>query len=139
MALRRRRVSDRLERPGADRLCFAFCLDEGDVAKLETPAEGGCSSLADEDRTCLCSLFQTCGRVHGVARYERLVRRWVARRDDLARVDAEPDFEPATEDRVVPDAVSELQRCRAGPGRIIVVGGRQTEHGHDRIADELLE
>ena len=40
---------------------------------------------------------------------------------------------------VFPNAIAQLEAGVDRPGRIVAVGSRQPEHGHDRVAHELFE
>jgi len=71
-------------------------------------------------------LLEPRGDIDGVARRER-VR---ASGHDLARVDADPDVDL--------DRVAKLGGRAHGAERVVLVHDRHAEHGHDRVADELL-
>ena len=71
------------------------------------------------------------GEVHCLSRREGRV---VVLDDDLPRLDPDPRVEPQVLDR--------LANCDRGPGRalrVVLVGLRDAERGHDRISGELLD
>ena len=96
--------------------------------------------LADEDRPRLGRLLEPRRDVDRVAGHEEVARAPASR---LATTS--PLLTPSRigrsspSARIVADAVAQLERRVEGPGGIIAVGGRQPEHRHDRVADELLD
>jgi len=71
-------------------------------------------------------LLEPRGDVDGVARRERVC----ASGHDLAGVDADPDVDL--------DRVTELGGRSHGAERVVLVHDGHSEHGHHRVADELL-
>ena len=94
---------------------------------------------ADDDRPRLRRLLEAGRDIDGVAGHQEVAGRRVPAGDDLAAVHPEPDREAFAECRIVPDPVAQLQRTVEGPGHVIAMRDRQTEHGHHRVADELLD
>ena len=100
-------------------------LDPNGVAD-EEPRLG-----ADERLPRRRGLLESRGNVDGVAGDERLA---LPADDDLARVDADPRLEPVRRNR----------RAHLGRGAnctqcVVLVGHRNPEDGHHRVADELLD
>jgi diketogulonate reductase-like aldo/keto reductase len=110
-------------------------LLDGDGVAGERHGLGADQNLARRGR-----LLQARGDVDGVPRRERLVRPG----DHLARVDAHPQLEAHA---VVPlelgaerrDHRGELVRGADGANGVVLVHDRHAEHGHHRVADELLD
>src|SRR5439155_10763869 len=59
--------------------------------------------------------------------------------DDLAAADAQSDRQALAECAVFPDPIPELECCSHCPRGIVTMRHGQSEDGHDRVADELLE
>ncbi len=126
------------EQAGGDRSSLALRLDLDRWSELEPIDHGADRSLAHQDRPRLGGLLETSRGVDRIPGHED-GGVLVARGDDLATVDAEADRNAVHEVRIRADAVSELQRRREGPRRVVIVGDRRAEDGHDRVADELLD
>jgi hypothetical protein len=95
---------------------------------------------ADQDLASPGCLLEPLRRVDGVARGER--RRMVSRHD-LAGVDPDSDSKgrnaSSSEGGVQPvDGFLHVERSSHRPQRIVLVRAREAEHGHHRVADELL-
>ena len=86
---------------------------------------------ADQCLSCGGRLLEAGCDVDGIAGDERLA---LSADDDLAGVDADPSLEPVLRDRGA--------HLRGGPNRaqgVVLVRDRDPEHGHHRVADELLD
>ena len=86
--------------------------------------------------------LQARRRVDGVSGQEALAgaRRRVEMRDGLARVDADADVDGRSVGATdAGDVAPYAQRRVDRPLRVVLVGGGHAEHGHDRIADVLLD
>ena len=99
--------------------------------------------LADEHLARLRSLLEPRRDVDRVAGRELLIRDGVPD-DHLARVDAgaRRDANPVLAREILVDALeslAHLERRPHGAERVVLVDGRHAEHGHDRVADELLD
>jgi hypothetical protein len=86
--------------------------------------------LPEQDLACLRRLLQTRGHVDGIAGDERLARP----RHDLAGVEPDPHLEAELLHRLAHPGRG--PRC---PERVVLVSLRDPEHGHRRVADELLD
>ena len=124
------------ELPAADAAVLSLRLDGSRLAELERAADQGRGPLPDEHVAGLRRLFEPRGHVHRVAGRERAALARAAHRD-LTGIDADPQRQPAAEELLQPllHPESDLQR----PLGVILLGGRRTEHGDDRVADELLD
>jgi len=100
---------------------------------------GPLGSLPGQDLPRLSGLLQPRRDVHGVAGNEEITGAAVARRHDLAGVDADPHRQPVAQLAVVPHSVAKLERRRDRSFGVVAVRERQSEHRHDRVADELLD
>ena len=88
-------------------------------------------------------LLQAGGGVHGVAGHQPLPAGHVAG-DDLAGVHPGPvlqaNAEPLEQHLVhVDEALLHLERRSDGSHRVVLVESGEPEHGHDRVADVLLD
>ena len=128
---------------GRDRLGLALEVERGDGLDLDRVLDESVGRLAEEDLAGLGRLLEPGGDVHRVARDEPLAGARVAGHD-LARVHADPSGEA---DAVIAlELVVQLAErgVHAGGGahgaqRVVLVQPRDAEHGHDRVADELLD
>jgi hypothetical protein len=102
-------------------------------------ADSADGSLADEDPPRIGRLLEPSSGVHRVAGHHELGRLRLPARDHLAAVHAEADRDSIHQRGVGPDAIAQVDRRKERPGGIVVVGNRQPEHRHDRVADELLD
>jgi hypothetical protein len=84
---------------------------------------------ADEDFTGACRLLESRGDVYGVSGNEGLT----CARSDVARVDADADFEAESSDGLL-----HLGRSTHRAERVVLVHLGNAEDGHDRVTDELL-
>ena len=100
--------------------------------------------LADEDLVLGRGLLESRGDVDRIARRQLLVGRRIGVGHDLAGVDARPirelDAVEAQEllvelGQLLLHAVGRTDRAQ----RVVLVGPRDPEHGHDRVADVLLD
>ena len=115
-------------------LPFASSLNAGPSSKA--PRTASAVLRADDDRAGLGGLLEPRGDVHGVAGDERASLPCAAGHD-LARVDADPQAEPVSEQ--LPEAPLHRERRVEGALRVILVRLGNAEHGHDRVARELLD
>ena len=102
-----------------------------DDGALRRPTRG----LADEHGPCLRDALEARRGVDEVAGHHALVRR-VQRDRRLAGQDAGSSLEVGVQ-RL--DCVDELQPCADRALGVVLVGDRRAPHGHDRVADELLD
>ena len=114
-----------------------LALEQQLTGRLEHDGPGGraVGRLADEDGPGLGDRLQPAGGVHEVAGDHALVGRaegdrGLAGQDPGARLDGWAQR---------PDRVDQLQGGAHRPFGVVLVGGGCTPHGHDRIADELLD
>ena len=121
--------------PHRDRCGLALEHVLARLLERDRGAGGAEGRLADEDGARRGDRLDPRGRVDHVARDHALVGG--AQRDRrLAGEDARPRLDARAQD---PDRVHELER---GPDRalgVVLVRGRRAPHGHDRVADELLD
>ncbi len=118
-------------------------LERLDGLDVDVVAHQAVGEVAEEDLLRSGGLLQSCGDVDRVAGDEPLTRRRVAG-DDLSRVHARADREldsPVTLELLVQPHERALHpRCRSNrTERVVLVQRREAEHGHDRVADELLD
>jgi hypothetical protein len=121
---------------------LAFDLERGYLLDTNGVPHEALRLAADQNLARARRLLEPLGDVNGVAGHEPLTGCGVAR-DDLAGVDAEADLEPDPQSALelvvqALELVSHLDGCRNRTKRIIFVHRRNAEHGHDRVADELL-
>jgi hypothetical protein len=99
--------------------------------------------LTQRDLSGLRGLLEASGTVDRVTQHEVVPGRPGAQ-DDLARVQARTDTQPnapGTMELLV-ESHECLPHCRSrahSPQGVILSGPRDTEDGHDRVADELLD
>ncbi len=91
--------------------------------------------LADEDGAGRRCRLEPGGGIDDVARNHALVGRADGDRR-LPRQDPCPSLDPRAEDM---DGADQLQGRPDAPLGVILAGDRRAPHGHDRIADELLD
>jgi hypothetical protein len=89
-------------------------------------------------------LLEPGGNIDRVAIREALVGVRVGGRDDLASVDAHPcgERDPVCALEIDVDPAERFLHVECGadrPDRIVLADLRQPEHGHDRVADVLLD
>ena len=120
-----------------DRCRLASRRDVDLVAELEVVGRAD-RAVAGQDRPGLGRLLQARRHVGGVAGDQEVSRRLVAAGHHLSRADTEADGNAAVQVRVGPDALAHGQRGGDGAVRVVAVRGGQAEHGHHRVADELL-
>jgi hypothetical protein len=119
---------------------------EGERAELREPhaARAARRALADEDLAGIGALLESRRDVHGIAGHEPFAGAGLDAGDDLSRVDADAHRQP---ERVgllegpvqVLEAAAHPQRGAERARRIVLVRRRDTEDGHDRVADVLLD
>ena len=114
---------------GGDRLGLALQLERLDRLGVDRVADEPERRLPDQDLAGLGRLLEPRRDVDGVAGGEPLL----GSGHDLARVDADAGLDAQLGQRV-----AHLDRRAARPKRIVLVHLRNAEHGHDRVADELL-
>ena len=118
-------------RPGPDRLLAATYVDRTDLVDLDPAERQPVRRGADQDLTRLGGLLQASREVDGLTGGERRVAR---ARHHLARLDAEAGLQLQVADRV-----EDCERRANGALRIVLVGLRNSERGHDRVAGEFLD
>ena len=122
---------------GGHRRRFAAGLDLDLGGELEVVG-GANRAIAGQDHPRLGRLLEARRDVGGVAGDEEVARRLVAACHHLSSADAEADGDAAVQLRVGPDALAHGQRRGDRAVRVVAVRGRQAEHSHHRVADELL-
>ena len=101
-------------------------------------------SLRGQDAARLGGALEASRDVHGVAGDHRPTGFRIDGRDDLPGVDAHPDLQrhpPSAHELVVHglQPLSHPERGAEGTDRVVLVRGRDAEHGHHCVADELLD
>ena len=143
--LHRRRggVADVDESERGDGLRLAL---EGQVEPLDLDlaADELVGDLADQDLAGRRVLFEPGGDVDRVAGRQVLVGVRVGVGDDLAGVDPGPagDLNAVDPGQLLVQRRERLlhaEGCPDGTERVVLVGPDQAEHGHDRVADVLLD
>ena len=129
--------------PRGERLALSLRLDSGHRLDDDRIPDEAVRRLAEEHLARLRGLFEPRRDVDRVACRELLIRVGVPD-DHLARVDAgaRGDANPVLAREILVDALeslAHLERRPHGAERIVLVDGRHAEHGHDRVADELLD
>ena len=132
-----------LDPPGGDGLAASANVDFAQGFCLDEVADGVVRRFAHDNIIWLGLLLEARGKVHGVAGGHRCATERVADHD-LARLDPDPCLQPDALARLrVPadldEALADRQRGADGTFRIVLVGLRQTEDGHHRVAAELLD
>ena len=129
--------------PGGERPALALRLDGGQRLDDDRVPDEAVRRLADEHLARLRGLLESCRDVDRVAGRELLIRGGVPD-DHLARVDAgaRGDANPVLAREILVDALeglAHLERRPHGSERVVLVDGGHAEHGHDGVADELLD
>ena len=128
----RRSVGDDLEEPERlDRLGLSLQRERLDRLDADGVAHEHARLGADQRLAGSSRLLEARGDVHGISRDERLS---LPAHDDLAGVDPDPRLERRA--AAIASRISDGGPNRAQ--RVVLVGRRNPEHGHDRVADELL-
>ena len=129
---------------GGDALALALELQRLDRLDLDRVAHQPVGHLAEVDLVRRRRLLEPRGDVDGVAGGQLLVGRGVVVGDDLAGVDAGAvgELDAVARQQVLVDVAQ--RRLHAGrrahrAQRVVLVRARQAEHGHDRVADVLLD
>ena len=144
MAARRNAaVGDRQQLVGRKRLCLASQRQRLDGLDLDGIAYEAIRHLSDQDLVGRRGLLEPRGDIHCVAGDESLAGGWVAG-DDLTGVHTcaiREAHSPATLELVVEGSKDALHRDRRAHGaeRVVLMCERKAEHGHDRVADVLLD
>ena len=130
--------------PRLDRLGLASKLEIPRVAEAIQIRHGSVGSITHEDGRRLGSLFEPRRDVHGIADDDHLAFGTANRSHDVARIDPDPDLEGHAEalmkiDVQTLESRDHLQGRPDGAARVILVGHRDAEDGHDRVADVLLD
>ena len=122
--------------PDAHRLGLPLRLDGRGVGVLDDAIGRAVRALADKHAVDGGRRLHARSRVHDVARNESLTvgRARVERHERLAGVHGDPPVEPILDERI---AHGERRAHRTFG--VVLVRGRGAEHGHHRIADELLD
>ncbi len=113
-----------------DRLLLAFQLQWLDGLDLDRVAHELDGLGAEQHLARTSRLLEPRRDVDRVSGREPLRRAG----DDLAGVDADPSLHADLRQRV-----AHLERRTDGPERVVLVQHRHAEHGHHRVADELLD
>ncbi len=118
-------------------------LERLNLLDVDVVANEPVCEIAEQDLLRARGLLQARRNVHGVARDEALPGRRIAR-DDLPRVHAGSNGEPHAPvalELVVQHGLRPLHPGGRphGPQGVVFVELRKAEHGHDRVADELLD
>ena len=124
-----RRVTHPQQPIGGNRVGLALQLERFDRLDVGCVADERERRLADQHLTRLRRLLQPSGDVDRVPGREPLLRP----RHHLTRHDADPPLQPQLGQRV-----SHLHGRPHRAQRVVLVQHRHAEHGHHRIADELL-
>ncbi len=121
---------DRDESPCGHRPALSFQLQRlerlgchGLAGELHRP-------LTEQDLARVCRLLEPRGRGDGAPGREP----FGGSDDDLAALEADPSFDPQLD-----DCVPHLDRCAQRSQGVVLVHRRQSEHGHHRVSDELLD
>ena len=123
-------------------LGLALQLERLDLLDVDVVAYEAVREVSQQDLLRAGGLLEARRDVDGVARDEPLARGWIAS-DDLpcvhARAHREADT-PVTLELVVELGLRLLhvRRCSHCAQGVVLVHRRKAEHGHDRVADELL-
>ncbi len=135
-------AGDRHQAVGGDPVGLALQLERLHRHDLHGVANEPVRRVADQHLGDRRRLLQARGGVHRVAGDEPLTRGDVPG-DDLAGVDAgsvlQANAPASLEPRVeLDERVLHLERGADGAEGVVLVEHRETEHGHDRVADVLL-
>ncbi len=129
---------------GGDPLGLALELQRFDDLDFDVSPHEVVGRLTDEDLVLGRGLLESRGDVDGVARRQLLVGRGIGVGHHFARVDARPIGElDAVEAQELFVELGQLLLHPVGrtdgAQRVVLVGLRDAEHGHDRVADVLLD
>src|SRR5207247_9083088 len=128
--------------PDGDGAVLPLHADRVELLVLDGRAGHPIGELAHHDTTRRRESLETRGDVDDVARDEAFpVLRPGAERDHrFARVDRRPDGKVQARTLLVQlrDRIGDPERRAHGAFGVVLVGDRSTEHGHHRVADELL-
>ena len=125
-------------------LLLALELQRLDGLDLHRIAHQAIGRVAEVDLVRRRGLLEPRRDVHGIAGGELLVRRRVIVGDDLAGVDAgaHRQLDAVMRRELLVDGVQRRLHARGrahGAQGVVLVLHRQAEHGHDRVADVLLD
>ena len=131
-----------LHEPGHKRLGVSVQRERlADRAEFEVRADGARSPIGDDDRSRLRDLLEARGDVDGAAR-DVDIASCHARSKHVARAQADADCQRLRRVTGCVEAAKALEhapRCAHGSDGVVLVHGRDTEDGHHRPADELLD
>jgi len=119
-------LADVTEPVRGQRFRLPFRLERRQQLGVDGVAYERIGGRSEEDLAGRGRLLEPRGDVDGVARRERVRPSG----HDLAGVDTDPDVDL--------DRVAKLGGGANGAERVVLVHDRDAEHGHDRVADELL-
>ena len=129
--------------PDADRQLLALRNDLAGLLVVDGRPRRSKCLFADEDPVHRRGFLQTRSGVDDVTGHHPLpVRRARGQRHErLARVDGDPHLQVEVRIGLVElmDGLADRDRRAHRPLGIVAVGNRRSEHGHDRISDELLD
>ena len=140
-AARLGRLTLALDGPCCDRVRLPLEVECVERPQLEEASYGLRGPFPEDDRARLGRLLQARGDVDGIAGDEE-VAAGRAGGQHLAGADADADRDAlGLRPALVPalQAPEHAAGSAHGPQRIVLVGRRHAEHGHDRVADELLD
>ena len=139
-----RRWQRRQQWVGASRIGLALQVEHLRFAEAE--GAFGCRKrpVADQDREGICRCLQALGDIDGVAGYQSLVSRRTDSGHYFAAVDADPHlqrhlvmlYESGVQ---LSEALLHLQGGMQSSLSVVLVDERHAKHGHDRVADVLLD
>src|SRR5439155_14787486 len=134
---------DGIEAKRRDRLGFALDLERLERPGLNRVFDERIGRLADQDRAVGRRLLQPLREIDRIPGDERLAVRRVSG-DDGPRVDADPHLEPRPELRheLLVQLLEPCEHLRRSTDRtqgVVLVHDRDSEYGHDGVADELLD
>ena len=136
------RIAITLHEPGHKRLGVSVQRERlADRAELEVRANGARSPIGDDDRSRLRDLLEARGDVDGAAR-DVDIASCHARSEHVARAQADTDCQRLRRVKGFVEAAKALEhapRCAHGSDGVVLVHRRDTEDGHHRPADELLD
>ena len=129
-----------------DRVAPALDLNRPDALPAHVALDEAPRRLAREDHAWLGHLLEACGQVGGVADCRIVHSQVVTDRahHDEAGVKAHPnrqgDLGPRGDsDRPVAECSGQAERRERGAARVVLVGERGAEEGHEAIAEELVD
>ena len=129
--------------PRGERLTLALRHETAGRLDNDGVPDKAIGPLADQHLALLRSLLEPRRHIDRIARRQLLIRGAVTN-DHLARVDAGARQDPNAVlagkiDVHAVESLTHLERRSHRPKRIVFVYRRHAEHGHDRVADELLD